>query len=130
MAGMDDLVVWLRVQLDDDERLAQEWLDDTTSSWWWDNADPASAAERVIVRNSPRQLLAEVDAKRRLMKVHQRRDAAVGPGWSGMPDCIGCGYDQREEPATPDINDCPVLRLLALPYADRPGYREEWRPEQ
>lgn len=21
-----------------------------------------------------------------------------------------------------------VLRLLALPYADRPGYREEWRP--
>ena len=21
-----------------------------------------------------------------------------------------------------------ILRLLALPYADRPGYREEWRP--
>ncbi|MFD3574750.1 DUF6221 family protein [Streptomyces sp. NPDC058644] len=20
------------------------------------------------------------------------------------------------------------LRLLALPYADRPGYREQWRP--
>jgi hypothetical protein len=23
---------------------------------------------------------------------------------------------------------CLTLRLLALPYADRPGYREEWRP--
>ncbi|MFE5023170.1 DUF6221 family protein [Streptomyces sp. NPDC056656] len=22
----------------------------------------------------------------------------------------------------------PVVRLLALRYADRPGYREEWRP--
>jgi hypothetical protein len=21
-----------------------------------------------------------------------------------------------------------VMRLLAMPYADRPGYREEWRP--
>lgn len=24
--------------------------------------------------------------------------------------------------------DCPTARLLAVPYADRPGYREEWRP--
>ena len=23
---------------------------------------------------------------------------------------------------------CDTLRLLALPYADRPGYHEEWRP--
>ena len=22
-----------------------------------------------------------------------------------------------------------IVRILALPYADRPGYREEWRPE-
>ncbi|MGW9031671.1 DUF6221 family protein [Streptomyces sp. NPDC055722] len=21
-----------------------------------------------------------------------------------------------------------LLRMLALPYADRPGYRDEWRP--
>ncbi|WP_373305012.1 DUF6221 family protein [Streptomyces bluensis] len=23
---------------------------------------------------------------------------------------------------------CPTLRLLALPYADRDGYQESWRP--
>ncbi|MEV5957281.1 DUF6221 family protein [Streptomyces sp. NPDC051987] len=23
----------------------------------------------------------------------------------------------------------PVLRALALPYADHPGYRDEWRPD-
>jgi hypothetical protein len=23
---------------------------------------------------------------------------------------------------------CPTVRLLAQPYADRPGYRDEWRP--
>jgi hypothetical protein len=26
------------------------------------------------------------------------------------------------------VTDCLTLRLLALPYADRPGYLQEWRP--
>lgn len=32
------------------------------------------------------------------------------------------------DPLTKSPGDEYVLRLLALPYADRPGYREEWRP--
>ena len=45
--------------------------------------------------------LAEVDAKRRI-----------------LDDC--------EERAS--IQALRLARLLALPYADRPGYREQWRP--
>jgi hypothetical protein len=26
-----------------------------------------------------------------------------------------------------DPYPCATLRLLALPYADRPGYRKEWK---
>lgn len=32
--------------------------------------------------------------------------------------------DRYSEP----ITDTPVLRLLAVPYAGRPGYQPEWRP--
>ena len=27
-------------------------------------------------------------------------------------------------------NEDPLLRLLALPYADHPDFREEWRPDE
>ncbi|MGZ4565945.1 MAG: DUF6221 family protein [Blastococcus sp.] len=34
------------------------------------------------------------------------------------------GVDSHGTAAAP----CPTLRLLALPYAGYPGYRDEWRP--
>lgn len=36
--------------------------------------------------------------------------------------------EQIEHHADPTPAPCSTLRLLALPYSDRPGYREEWRP--
>ena len=87
----DDLVVWLREQLDEDERVARV----------------AGEAKRRILD------LAESATQRMAMKA---------------------GYDTvaRLEKAlakvtAPELER--VLRLLALPYADRPGFREEWRPE-
>ena len=62
---------------------------------------------RTIVR---RRLLAECEAKRRIVEVAlQADDASAGAdtGW----------LLSRE-----------VMELLALPYADHPDYREEWRP--
>lgn len=62
-----------------------------------------------IVRHDPSRVLAEVEAKRRILDEHE-----------GVHTCGDRTYDFREW--------CPTLRALALPYAGRPGYREEWRP--
>lgn len=61
--------------------------------------------------------LAEVEAKRRIMQVHER-----------LPDgefCVTCDAPSGI-PGEP--YGCATLRLLALPYVEHPDYREEWRP--
>jgi len=148
---MTDLITWLRAQLDVDERVAG-----SATSGPWTNDDPlardgvfAKAIEGCvvdcdyphmgpfavhnathIVRWDPARVLAEVEAKRRILDLHQRVDAhaANNPSPSQQPACYGCGATFQEEYAVPDANDCPVARLLALPYAHRPGYQEKWRP--
>ena len=54
-------------------------------------------------------MLAEVDAKRRILELYDvSTDRQLDPaGWELMKHAI---------------------RALALSYADRPGYRPEWRP--
>jgi hypothetical protein len=66
--------------------------------------DPSAAGH--IVRWDPARVLAEIDAKRRVVENQQRH----APGQSGYGAATF------------------AVRCLALPYADRPGYREEWRP--
>lgn len=56
----------------------------------------------------PGRVLAECDAKRRIVEVAE--------GWRWERDGMG-----------PDPKSDEVLRLLAQPYADHPDYREEWR---
>lgn len=65
-----------------------------------------------IIRHDPARVLAEAEAKRLGVQLH-----SAEPGQH--PDF--CGYDKHLLP-------CPALRLLALPYADHPDYRELWRP--
>jgi hypothetical protein len=66
-------------------------------------AEDAARAEDLESRRS----LADCEAKRRIVRMHQ-------------PPTI-CGWDCRD-------GRCPTLRALALPYADHPDYREEWKP--
>lgn len=69
--------------------------------------------------------LRDAEAKRQLVDLHGPVDAndtdscreCSDSGWAGVVD----GHTRVELP-------CPTLRRLALPYADRPGYRDEWRP--
>lgn len=65
-----------------------------------------------IARHDPARVLAEVDAKRRIIAEYERfaaeRRRMMG-GW---------------DPG--DVS--PILAALALPYADQPGYRQEWKP--
>jgi len=63
-----------------------------------------------IVRWSPARVLAECKAKRRLLEraSPEARTTAQLVAVAALAD--------------------DALRLLALPYADHPDYREEWRP--
>ncbi len=63
---------------------------------------------------SPARVLAECEAKRRIVRQYGiARDAEYGD------ISVAIRAEQTYK---------YVLRLLALPYADHPDYREEWRP--
>lgn len=93
-----------------------------------------------IVRHDPARVLAEVDAKRRILGLHNipavvsPKMAAFGLRKGESPEddrrCAGCGLDSMDDPITPDVSACPILRALALPYADHPDYNPEWAPDQ
>lgn len=82
--------------------------------WLRDRGLTRSDAQH-MVRHSPRRVLAECEAKRRIVdyRQHAARDSAA----TGMPifEAQLSAYDA-------------ALRALALPYADHPDYDEAWRP--
>jgi len=115
-----DLVAWLRAQLDEDGRLIAEHPDGEDG----DLAGRDLAAEResnypcsAYLRIAKARALAELAAKRWILDLHRLRET-VDEGVR----CRLCGFSFRVDP------NCHTVRLLALPYADRPGFREEWRP--
>ena len=134
---MDDLVQWLRAQLDEDERIARAAQRQRGGGEWVARADasgivaveglPVRAGEPIpvvlhpdedetaehIAEHDPARVLREIDAKRQIIEQHERY-AAERRRMMG-------GWD-------PQSDDSPILAALATVYADRPGYREEWRP--
>ena len=74
---------------------------------WYPAANQPSHAEH-IARHDPARVLAEVEAKRALI------EETIRP-WLGNDQTTG-------------RIAWVALRLLAWPYADRPGYQEVWRP--
>lgn len=120
-----DLASWLLEQIAEDERMArqlerraQEYalhIQDPTLlgrviPGWYDWPDVEAMAHRV---------LAECEAKRRIVEAHPTivRDDEIG--------CLTC---HSEAGYTYMPGYCDTLKAIALPFADRPGYREEWRP--
>ena len=104
---MEDLVRWLNTQLDDDQRIVNE----ANTSPEMVTGIPRSYAEAPVAVHiatfaHPARVLREIDAKRRIIADYENYD--------------------REAPEL-DVPES-VLRLLALPYADRLGYRKEWAP--
>jgi len=117
VTGVDELAAWLRAQLDDDEVEAREALRRKTTQRRMIQGRMVDVENQPMPewRRSvwpPERVLAEVEAKRRMLDLHQ---STAGQ----HPDF--CGHDMHELP-------CPTVRLLALPYAGHEGYREEWRP--
>jgi hypothetical protein len=64
-----------------------------------------------IAANSPARVLADIAAKRQLLKVHAGDHVCAG--WEG-------------ESYFDDGDGCLTARLMAAPYADRPGYNPAW----
>jgi hypothetical protein len=141
---MDDLIGWLCVQLDDDEALARaappgSWTAIPANSQgsiverdaptyparyvivpdeYGDGVVPADAAH--IARHDPARILREVEAKRRILN---RIESLLRPMPADASSAaVGIVTARLTE------YELHVLPLLALPYSDRPGYREEWRP--
>jgi hypothetical protein len=134
MVGMDDLVAWLRGQLDADEQDAR----DLRGATWAAEGDLVTAegrlGRRVIIADGlrgaaaewladhdPAAVLADVKAKRAIVDLMEDRAdlAYLNP----LPNGVHFGPGDESELAA------QVLALLALAYANRPGYREDWRPK-
>lgn len=143
----DDLATWLLEQIAEDElranaakvsvterglRAAPPWIaagslllalqsdgshDEIacTANYYLDDALEHAA------RWDPDRVLAECDAKRRIIAEHPLFDTDV------EPCCRMCGEGTFDGSLQGDW-PCLTLKLLALPFADRPGYRAEWRP--
>lgn len=106
----DDLIAFLRARLDDDERVALS-FEVSTDTWLCHHCGGSmSSAARLDDHLfetghrewGPARMLAEVEAKRRIL------DEAIRL----------MRYDGEFE----------FLEMLALPYCDHPDYRPEWRP--
>jgi hypothetical protein len=87
-----------------------------------------------VARHDPARVLAEVDAKRRIIDLHHPDKHLENWYWDTRK-CAECGHrwHQMTPPGTPPTvigpaTGCPTLRLLALPHAGHPDCREEWKP--
>lgn len=148
MDGMDDLVQFLRARLDEDEQTARDtaWNMSTEIDNPWearpapDEADGweiwskgrfqlirgTNEADAVhIARHDPARVLAEVDAKRQILGLHVAAEYIRNDPFAGCTTCSWRDYMEDLHVRWP----CPTLRLLALPYAGHPDYREEWKPQ-
>lgn len=76
-------------------------------------ASGASAARHQACTSPPDRARTEIDAKRRLL------DCLID---AGGEICGTFVYTMGS------ISAEYFVKMLALPYADRPGYRDEWRP--
>jgi hypothetical protein len=107
---MNEILAWLLEQVAEDERVATAAKNDLDAAPWWTYEHAASW--------DPARVLAECDAKRRIISLF-----TLPVGDTNLTD--------RETKARVLLDEHfphPALLLLALPYSDRPGYRQEWLP--
>lgn len=139
-----DLVAFLRARLGEDEQAAR---DAGGKAWKWEQHygdmcnDPTCEYGELatddavlmnvhaydirspwqgaahIERHHPKRILAEIDAKRQLLAEYEQAARYAKTTW---------GQSSADQSRARTLGK--VVRLIALPYADRPGYREEWRP--
>lgn len=78
-----------------------------------------------IARHDPTRVLAECEAKRRILEMHTPDST-----WDGGEECAQCSFHEAYEGFN-DVSEpfpCTTLRVLAAVCADHPDYDEAWRP--
>jgi hypothetical protein len=127
---MDDLIAFLRGRLDEREdglrKLAEKTATDSYSALEMSlhaeisilaSAQPRPQSVPAAEQAAWQHMLAEVDAKRQIIDAYERAVEEADPAlaWTS-PEYAVVAYEN-------------VLKLLALPFAGHPSYREEeWRP--
>lgn len=147
---MSDLVDWLRQQIAEDRlraglATAGPWRPSDTAPYssgdhWQDVCSPSGSV--TVAHEEPCCLAADA--------AHIARWCPAGvDGWLtavlavidthpptlgfdgdhlGAEICATCSTEDYAGGLDGDPYPCKTIRLLALPYAGRPGYLEEWRP--
>jgi hypothetical protein len=114
-----ELVDFLKARLDEDERTARGtmWEGSGNKADWEEIASATleigvevihtndRMVNRHVARWDPARVLAEVDAKRRILDTYE----------AFLDESLTAGLDV-------------ALHLLALPYDQHPDYRQEWAP--
>jgi hypothetical protein len=123
----DELVEWLLVRIAEDERVVR--YASVNAHWPSLHLDGNGYCVMDL-----RRVLAECDAKREIVKLHEPMSVQPGSEWFNdahltdepMRLCRSCEPEKmfRRQSSYP----CRTIRVLALPYADHEGYRQEWRP--
>jgi hypothetical protein len=139
---MDDLAAFLRARWDCEETRAKatesgdDWrnaggvLVDRDVDGWNASANAAYIATFQHTEDadhaalwSPGKVLTEIAVRRRILDLHHVQDYRYEGEDVGL-GCAECGYHA-------EYSDrggwCETARLLALPYADHPDYRQGWR---
>jgi hypothetical protein len=132
----EGLVTWLLLQVAEDERKATakseyakpeaSHLDHPAEDSWHTHRCGWRVGEGLdesCTCGVPARVLAECDAKRERIKwyieVIGGRDLSTYGQFGSL----------RDDPSALAVTlAVEAMRLDALPYADRPGYRQEWRP--
>lgn len=108
-----DLLPWLREQIEEDRRLADE---AQGGCFHFDNC--TGIGGEFYEAWDPARVVAECDAKLAIIELHDRNHECSSRDDDGEIDNCSWIYEAT----------CSTVRLLALPYSGRPGYREEWKP--
>lgn len=137
-----DLVEFVTARLDEREALARAagaqafyaYREGGDDGWAVEGMDGSPGAiigdqhlAHHIAASDPAHVLREVAAMRAIVELHSfdrpQRHECIDWGWRDPDD-----PDEPKRTMTGYSDDCPVLRLLALPDAEHPDYQPEWRP--
>lgn len=118
---MDDLTTWLKARLDAIE--LSDWHERTCQTHQkMPHNSPLGLGGSPLscLCGVPDFVLRDVESKRKLIEEHRRYGRVE-------PCCAICGERSNDGDLYGEW-PCDTLKLLALPFSDRPGYRSEWKP--
>ena len=127
---MTDLAAWLLEQIAADEKVARRMFSSESLAAWkwrrWLRTQPDSVSlEMYLAEFDPVRVLDDLAAKRAIVELHDDDHECFE-----LVDDLAYAHIKAGSMARGGVRleGCQTLRLLATPYADHEGYREEWKP--